>query len=79
MKVSRRTGQIWTNPSCKRSRSFVESLKTPASGKVHPSSIRIRYLVHTSHLLFIFFRFFHQKKENCVYLHVESASAYDVK
>ncbi len=43
------------------------------------SSIRARYLVHTSRLLFIFFRFFHRKKENCVYLHLESASAYDVK
>ncbi len=43
------------------------------------SSIRARYLVHTSRLLFIFFRFFHRKKENCVYLHLNSASAYDVK
>ncbi len=36
--------------------------------------------VHTLRLLFIFFRFFYRKKENCVYLHLESASAsYDVK
>ncbi len=41
------------------------------------SSIRVRYLVHTLRLLFIFFRFFHWKKEN--YLHLESPSAYDVK
>ncbi len=43
------------------------------------SSIRARYLVHTLRLLFIFFRFFHRKKENCVYLHLKSPSAYDVK
>ncbi len=41
------------------------------------SSIRARNLLHTLRLLFIFFRFFHRKKENC--LHLESASAYDVK
>ncbi len=33
----------------------------------HLSSIRARYLVHTSRLFFIFFRFFHRKKENCVF------------